>query len=270
MRITRSAQALRALLEPVVIARAVIKRFRIGSFDFRLAFDAFERPAYAYGVYYAADLAQRLKLDEISIIEFGVGVGNGLFELEVIAREVSRSRRITLHVFGFDSGQGLPKETDYRDLPYVWRRGGYRMDVNAVESRLSAAKLIIGDVAETVPDFVKSAVGAPIGFISFDLDYYSSTLAAFEVFRGGHDLYLPRVLCYFDNISSDGHFHHSEEGGELLAVREFNEKWQHEKIRADHNLSDMRPFRSNWASKMYVYHRFHHPHYNTYIGRPSH
>jgi hypothetical protein len=35
---------------------------------------------------------------------------------------------------------------------------------------------------------------APVGFISFDLDFYSSTTAAFELFTAEDNAVLPRVM----------------------------------------------------------------------------
>jgi hypothetical protein len=110
-----------------------------------------------------------------------------------------------VEVYGFDTGQGLPAAIpDYRDLRYVWKQGAFRMDVAALKSRLKTAQLVLGNVAETVPAFLQSE-HAPIGFISFDLDYYSATAAAFEIFGGGDHSVLPRVICYFDDVVSDGH-----------------------------------------------------------------
>src|SRR5688572_8744817 len=114
----RSAVAFRAALQPHLIAKALITRFSIGSFEFRLALDALPRPAYGYGVYHAAQLAERLKVPEIAVLEFGVAAGGGLMQMEQTAADVMRVSRTKIKVYGFDTGVGLPEHSDYRDLPY--------------------------------------------------------------------------------------------------------------------------------------------------------
>ena len=262
----RSAVAFRAALRPHLIAKALLTRFGIGSFEFRLALDALPRPAYGYGVYHAAQLAERLNIPEIAVLEFGVAAGAGLVQMEQVAAEVEAVSPTRIKVFGFDTGIGLPAHSDYRDLPYIWRKGHYRMDVDAVKSRLRKAELVLGDVAATVPQFL-SRLDAPIGFISFDLDYYSSTVAAFGIFDGPHERYLPRVLCYFDDIVGSDSQMHCEDVGELLAIAEFNRSPNGHRIRPIHGLLSKRLLHSGWAPQMFAYHRFDHPRYGEYIGR---
>jgi len=265
--VPRSALAFKAIMHPSVLARDLIRRFHIGSFEFRMAIQACARPWYAYGVWHAADLARRLGLDEVTVVELGVAGGEGLRQMEQIAAEVEKSLAVRIHVFGFDTGYGLPPETDYRDLPYVYRRGLYRMDVERVQASLSRAQLVLGDVASTIPGFLRRAAPAPIGFVSFDLDYYSSTAAGLRILRGPDKGCLPRVLCYFDDVTSADQFYLCEDVGELNAIREFNNGSRDEKIRPAHNFmpAGSMPY-SPWAEKIWVYHRFHHPQYNTYIG----
>ena len=263
----RSAVAFRAALRPHLIAKALITRFAFGSFEFRLALDALPRPAYGYGVYHAAQLAQRLNIPEIAVLEFGVAAGGGLVEMERVATEVARLSGTKIKVFGFDTGIGLPEHSDYRDLPYIWRKGHYRMDVDAVKGRLRHAELVLGDVAVTLPQFLARSEVPPIGFISFDLDYYSSTVAAFGIFNGAHERYLPRVLCYFDDIVGSDSQLHCEDVGELLAIAEFNQSARRDRIRPIHGLLSKRLLQSAWAPQMFAYHRFDHPRYGDYIGR---
>ena len=260
--------ALRAAFRPHLIAKALITRFSIGSFEFRLALDALPRPAYGYGVYHAAQLARRLGIPEIAAIEFGVATGCGLVELERVAAEVARVVPTKIRVFGFDTGVGMPEHSDYRDLPYIWRKGHYRMDVGAVKSRLRRAELVLGDVAATVPQFL-SRLDTPVGFVSFDLDYYSSTAAALRIFDGPHEHYLPRVFCYFDDVVGSDSQLHCEDVGELLAIDEFNHSSRCDRIRPIHGLAAKRLLQSAWAPKMYTYHRFNHPRYDEYVGRPG-
>jgi hypothetical protein len=69
-------------------------------------------------VYRAADLAHRLKVPAISVIEFGVAGGQGLFELEKLAQLMGAHFAVPISVIGFDTGTGMPDPVDYRDLPY--------------------------------------------------------------------------------------------------------------------------------------------------------
>lgn len=263
----RSAKVTRALLEPETLMRAFLKKFPLGSFEFRLSFDAFARPWYAHGIYEAARLARKLGLPGVSVIEFGVAFGDGLAAMEDLAREIRKELKFPIEIIGFDSGEGLPTHGDYRDLPYVWKRGLYKMDVEAVRRRLPTARLILGDVAETVPRFIQEGGFPPIGFIAFDLDYYTSTMAAFRVFQGGDEYYLPRVLCYFDDIMSADQMYFCDDVGELLAIREFNDAaTRHHRIRPIHGWRRSLTLRTDWAEAMMVYHRFDHARYNDYIG----
>ncbi len=260
------ARLLYSLLSPELVARSLIRRFSLGTFDFRLSLQALDRPQYAFGVKQAVSLAKKLKHRKVSVIEFGVATGAGLLTLERYAAETGKQAGVEVEVYGFDLGSGLPEAVDYRDLAYVWRRGAYRMDVDRLRKRLKSAKLLLGDVQQTVGKFIDME-HAPIGFISFDLDYYSSTAAALELFKAQDTSLLPRVLCYFDDVVSDGHQLHCDEVGELLAIREFNQK-----ANGAHTLAPMGTVRSSvvsaalWMEQVWVYHRFGHFEYNNYIG----
>ena len=52
---------------------------------------------------------------------------------------------------------------------------------------------MLGNAVETVPKFLEATDIPAIGFISFDLDYYSSTAAALKVLDGPPRTRLPRV-----------------------------------------------------------------------------
>lgn len=260
------AKLTRAFLCPEYAVRHLVRSLSIGSLDFRLSLQALDRPQYAFGVKQAVYLASKLKHRKVSVIEFGVAGGQGLLALEAYAAEIGRLSGVEVEVYGFDTGEGLPVASDYRDLGYVWKRGAYRMDVAGLKARLKSAKLVLGDVRETVLEFVRSE-HAPIGFISFDLDYYSSTAAAFQVFAGADPAVLPRVICYFDDVISDGHQFHCNQVGELLAIREFNQQEDRGHALEPMGLFDGGlAFPALWQQQIWLYHRFHHRDYNTYIG----
>jgi hypothetical protein len=262
----RTVQLGRGIARPDRIFKAIIKKYKLGSFEFRLDFDAFPRPWFAYCLWHAAQMGHRLGLPKISAIEFGVASGSGLLELEDLAEEIERTVPIKFEIYGFDLGTGLPRHSDYRDLPYVWQRGFYKMDEAALRRKLKRSTLVIGNVQETVPQFLAKYQPAPIGFVSFDMDYYSSTRDAFTLFEGSHRAFLPRVFCYFDDTIGCDEQLHSEHAGELLAIREFNEAHAHQKLSKIHGLASKRPFECGWAESIHVLHRFEHQQYNTYMG----
>ncbi|MGB7727469.1 MAG: hypothetical protein WBL50_05520 [Candidatus Acidiferrum sp.] len=166
----------------------------------------------------AAKLAKRLGLDRVSFIEFGVAGGNSLIKLEAIARRLEDYFKINIDVYGFDSGAGMPRPRDHRDMPNLWSEGYFRMDVEKLQQRLTKAQLMLGPVGETVPSFLKRNP-APVAFAAFDLDYYSSTMEAFALFDADQSLLLPRVHSYFDDILG---YTICEFNGELLAINDFN------------------------------------------------
>lgn len=76
-------------------------------FSVKLEWEALPRAHYGYGTYQAALQAKALKMTRMSVIEFGVAGGNGLVELENVARAISQEVGIQIDVYGFDAGGGL-------------------------------------------------------------------------------------------------------------------------------------------------------------------
>lgn len=238
---------------------ALWHRFPLGSLSTRVRFGIFDRPNYAYGVYCAADEAKRLGLESISVIEFGVAGGRGLLALERIAALVASELKIQIHVVGFDAGTGMPAPVDYRDLPHVWDSGFYQMDEAKLRASLRpSTELILGPIEETVPKWMSKA---SIGFVSFDLDYYSSTKSAFRLFQSSQNTWLPRVYCYFDDLMWPEYACHSDYTGELCAIREFNEEQPDKKFSRINMLRYIRLRDEAWNEMMYVLHDFGHPLY---------
>ncbi|MFN0169841.1 MAG: hypothetical protein ACKV22_25745 [Bryobacteraceae bacterium] len=237
------------------------QRYPFGSVAQRAQYDIWMRPAYGYGLFEAARLAKSLGVPRFSAIEFGVAGGRGLLALENLAREIGAHWDLDIRVIGFDSGQGLPPPVDYRDLPHVWSSGDYRMDAGELRRRLTRAELILGPVAETIGVFLRERCQEPIGFISFDLDYYSSTVDAFEVFLGPPTTRLPRLPCYFDDLIFPEDGFQNDYVGEMLAIREFNERSASMKLCPVRHLRHIRPRPAFWHEQMYVMHDFSHPQY---------
>ncbi|MER3424312.1 MAG: hypothetical protein C4293_14915, partial [Nitrospiraceae bacterium] len=119
--------------------------------------------------------------------------------LERSAEPVEGILGISIQVYGFDTGRGLPKPQDYRDCPYLYREGAYPTDWDRLKRRLHRAHLALGLVGDTLPEFLASAF-APVGFPSIDLDLYSSTRDALRLLETDQGRLLPRVFCYFDDI----------------------------------------------------------------------
>jgi hypothetical protein len=230
--------------------------------------DAVDRPHYAYGIYQAAYNAKFQGINEISAIEFGVAGGNGLVAMEDVAAAVTAETGVTVKVYGFDTGSGMPEPVDYRDLPYLWRPGDFPMDIAKLRARLRGAELVLGDVADTVSGFVESHNPPPIGFVAFDLDYWSSTVSALRIFDVPVDRLLPRVMCYMDDVIGSDVEIHCEFVGELLAINEFNDAHADQKLAPIHGLRHKRPVPAIWNDQIWVLHNFKHPEYSTYIPQP--
>jgi hypothetical protein len=192
-------------------------------------------------VWTAAQQALKQRVGEISVIEFGVAGGAGLLALQHEAEAVERETGVRIKVFGFDMGAGLPSFIgDYRDHPDMWRPGDYAMDEPRLRAKLrERTTLIIGNVAETAPNFLRQYDPPPIGFISFDLDLYSSTRDALRILSDPDRRMLWHVPVYFDDIEFLGNHRHA---GELLAIDEFNDQQNGVLIDQWYGVRSGRPF----------------------------
>ncbi|MFO7932722.1 MAG: hypothetical protein R6U78_01465 [Bacteroidales bacterium] len=220
------------------------------------------RGNYVWGALCGTDLAANLNLEKISFLEFGVAGGNGLVELENIAIELEKIYDFEIEVYGFDTGTGLTKPQDYRDLPHLWSEGHYPMDVDKLKGKIKKASLILGDIEDTINGFIESNP-APIAFVSFDMDMYTPTVASFRVFDGDNRILLPRIHCYFDDIMG---YSYSEYNGERLAISEFNQQHRMKKISPIYCLENYVQNNPFWAKKIYLAHIFDHPLYNSNDG----
>jgi hypothetical protein len=256
--------ALLVWTDPRLVIRGLVRRG--ASYSTRVEWDAHDYPHFGYGLLQAALQARGLGLPAISAIEFGVAGGNGLAALERHADGVEALTGVAVSCFGFDAGSGMPEPADVRDLPYIWRKGYFTMDVEALRRRLRRSELVLGDVRETLPVFLQRAGIPPVGFVSFDLDYYSSTVAALAVLDGPDATHLPRTFCYFDDIIGDDHELHSPYAGELLAIAEFNAAHEQRKLAPIQGLRHKRRIQSVWNDQLYVMHDFGHREYATHLG----
>lgn len=263
-----SSLIIRLLNEPEPLRRlckAAIREMKIGGYQFRYQLGALRRPNYAHLVYNAATLAARLGEPRVSILEFGVAGGAGLLALEYHAQEVEKIFPVKIEVYGFDTGAGLPDPKDYRDLPYVWKPGFFKMDVPALEARLQRAKLVLGNVSDTVPAFFERYNPAPIGAVAHDMDFYSSTSVALQIFEGDEKRMLPRILCYFDDTIGDQEALYGDWTGQRLAIAEFNACHSNVKMSPAFYLR-ARPVSPVWHHQIWTVHLFTHSKYCQFIS----
>lgn len=251
------------------VMKALIRKFHIGSYKHRIRIGAVERPHYGYCVYNAAILAKRLGYERISVIEFGVAGGKGLAALERHAQKIQELMSVGIEVYGFDSGEGLPEPSDYRDIPYHWKRGSYKMDQPKLKERLTHAKLVLGDIKQTAHTFFEEHNPAPIGAAIFDLDYYSSTVGALSILDGDERYHLPRVFCYFDDIVGTELQLYCDDTGERLAINEFNNTHNDKKIGMAYHLLP-RQVADPWCHAIRIFHNFQHKRYNDFASIGKH
>lgn len=246
-----------ALTEPAVWDTAAVELNLASRKGFRI-----DRPNYLYGLLAAARTAKACGIKEVTAIEFGVAGGAGLIAMESYAAYVRDLTGIVFQVHGFDSGEGLPAaRTDWRDCPFAFSGGEFRVDREQLARRLKGARLWYGDVAKTIQQFIADASIPPIGFVSQDFDLYTSTRDTFDAFRMPHHRLLPRVTMYFDDLVG---YPYSSVTGEWAAIEEFNA------IETDLKIGQLRYLKyhlgrfafDQWTECMYVLHVLKHPRYN--------
>jgi hypothetical protein len=237
-----------------------------GTFRERVRFDLVERAQHAFGLLAAADVATFTGVTEIVAIEFGVAEGAGLLNLAKVAEAVTEETGVRIRLVGFDTGAGMPGPVDFRDHPEIWSAGDFAMpDPDALVARLHGrAELVLGNVRDTVPKFASSLGDAPVGFVSVDLDFYSSTRDALALFGIPNDKLLPVVVTYFDDVIGGigriGSLFRNRRAGQLLAVDEFNEAHSDRLIDSIRILRHRRPLdRELWLDRMYALHVLDHP-----------
>ncbi len=242
------------LTEPLHVNFASLFVAAFGGIRSKINFDLVIRQQYAYPILRAADFASEWGYRRLTLIEFGVAHGAGLLNICEIARKVTAATGVEFDIYGFDTGAGMPEPIDYRDLPENYQAGDFPMDERALRARLPAnCKLIIGAIGETVPGFLDGLDrNAPIGFVSIDVDYYSSAVDALETFAGAPDKYMPLVPLYFDDIGDETV---NPWVGEAAAINEFNARQQLRKI-APYNMLRQRRICKNakWIEHMYALH----------------
>jgi len=223
------------------------------------------KPSYVWGATQAAYLATMLRYPRISFLEFGVAGGRGLLALQRIAELLSEELHLGIEVYGFDTGRGLPKPQDWRDVPQQWWEGEFPMDVRKLERQLRGAKLVLGLIQDTLPVFMARGP-APVAFVSIDVDLYSSAHDALNLLEAKASLLLPRVHFYFDDIMG---LTVSDINGERLAIHEFNESHELRKLGFIYGLRHWAPVEHRedmWTDQFFLAHILDHPKYGEYDG----
>lgn len=247
------------LTEPLHLNAIALFVFIFGSFRRKVAYDLVIRPQHAFGLLNAADQAKSRGLSEITIIEFGVANGAGLMNLISVADKVTLVTGVKIHIYGFDTGEGMPEPVDYRDHPEYYNTGDFPMNKALLEEKIKGkAKIIYGSIKENITEFTRNIPKtAPIGFVSIDVDYYSSTKDVLEVFKAEATCFLPLTYVYLDDIFMP---HHNEKCGELLAVSEFNQSQSRRELSYHRFFENQRIFKNaNWVKQLYYFHVLDHP-----------
>jgi hypothetical protein len=254
------------LTEPLHLNVIAFFVLLFGSFKKKVAYDLVVRPQHAFGMLEAAKNAKSLGFERISIIEFGVANGGGLMNMIAIAKKVTRSTGIAIDIYGFDTGKGMPPPKDFRDHPEYYNTGDFPMNKELLEEKIKGkASLIYGEIHETITTFINNLSSkAPIGFISVDVDYYSSTKEVLQLFKASANLFLPLTYIYFDDIFMP---HHNDKCGELLAIKEFNLETTNRNISYHSFFPNQRLFKNaNWVKQLYYFHVLDHD-YRTNLSR---
>jgi hypothetical protein len=256
----RTKLFLEYLTQPLHITALASMVYLFGSFRTKVAFDLVRRRQHAYSILDCANRALIRNLNRLTIIECGVGSGAGLLNMCDIGRRVTALTGVEFEVVGFDTGTGLPPPRDYRDHPEIFQAGDFPMTDSAeLKRQLPAnAQLILGDLKDTAALFLNTLKAeAPIAYVAVDVDYYSSTKEAMQIFLGEADRYLPCTIVYFDDVSF---WSANSWCGERLAIREFNEANTFRKLEHDRFLKYRRVYKdSDWLDRIYELHVLDHP-----------
>lgn len=251
--------ALERLAEPLHLNLIAFFVWLFGSFRAKVAFDLVLRHHHAFGILRAADDAKALGLSQVTLLEFGVAAGAGLLNMADVSRQVTKVTGVEFEIYGFDTGRGMPPPESARDHPELYQAGDFVMDFDKLQGALPAnAHLIVGDIATTVPDFLKTIrPSAPVAFLSLDVDYYSSSKDALQALNGPPESYLPRTCVYVDDLEDPSH---NSFCGEQLAIAEFNTEHEFRKIERHTFLRRSRVLqRPPWIDHIYTLHVLDHP-----------
>jgi hypothetical protein len=247
------------LAEPLHINLLSFLVALFGNLRRKIDFDLIYRKQHAFALLNLADQANSLGYKKATIIEFGVASGAGLVNLQTLSRRITKMTGVSFEIFGFDTGAGMPAPQSYKDHPDLYQAGDFPMNFDALAKNLDRnTTLVIGPLSETIKEFSsREFIDAPVGFISIDVDYYSSTVNALEVLKMGTQNLFPRVIVWLDDI---GNLNHNSKCGELAAILEFTDQNQMRPIERHPSLRNHRIFKqAPWIDHIYQCHVLDHP-----------
>ena len=244
--------------EPLLYNLASVFVSMFGSIVRKIDYDLVPRQPYAFGLQKAFEFAaaerERLGVGRLVFIEFGVASGAGLLNICRLSQALSRHYDLPYRVVGFDTGAGMPRPVDYRDHPEKYLDGDFvPHDNEALQRSLpDNARILYGPIAETVGSLDgQLEPGDVIGFVSVDVDYWSSTHDCLKLFDNGALAFLPRTPVYFDDVNN---IDHHPFAGELLAIAEFNDAHQSAKLAKMNQIRNWRLFKNAlWLDQLYWY-----------------
>ena len=73
-----------------------------GNYEKQIEWDLVLKQQHSYGILKAAKLAKKLKMDSISVIEFGVANGTGIINIQQICSKITKLLDIKFDIYGFD------------------------------------------------------------------------------------------------------------------------------------------------------------------------
>jgi hypothetical protein len=226
--------------------------------------DLFQRCNYAYGIIIAAEIGRRISAPEVSVVETGVWFGAGLTNICEICDFLTSTWGVRFRIYGLDTGEGLPSPQDWRDHPELWASGSMVMpDHAALLARLPAnASLVLGDVADTIPDLLATEITSlnPIGFISLDVDLYTASKDVLKLLDARVEQLAPAIPLWVDD--SNINVFQGSYSGEALAIHEFNQS--HETRKIDHKIVRTTRPQTLWHHCYYFAHIFDSPFRNGY------
>ena len=122
----------------------------------------------------------------------------------------------------------------------------------------SNAEVVYGPISECVSQLDEMLqTGDHIGFISIDVDYWSSTVDCLKIFSNENLKFLPSTPVYFDDVNNIDHHPYA---GELLAIKEFNRLNDTKKIVKMNQLRNWRVFKNAlYLDQMYWLYNFDSP-----------
>ena len=169
---------------------------------------------------------------------------------------------VSIEIYGFDTGSGLPAPDLNEDLPFLWKKGLYNTNKTALEGKIKS-KIFYGDVKNTLDDFVKINRNK-ICCIFFDLDLYTSTINFLNQIPKINDHLLPRVLCYFDDVYVFENYI-NQFNGVFKAIDEFNKNFSDYKL--GYSVDHFKDFKFPLAkTSIYTLHSFKNELYKKYIS----